>query len=86
MWKNVHNYCTTSPEALIFSRQYSSAILYGLKSITETTLEEKQAATRLSSTFQATSNMSPLPLKLLTWTPSNTFQMYNCPAKEPLAR
>ena len=51
---------------------------YGLlKSMTLTTLEEKHAATRDSSIFQATSKMSPLPLKLLITTPSRTFQMYS---------
>jgi len=57
-----------------------------LKSITETTLEEKHAATLVSSTFHATSKISPFPLKLFTCLPSRTFQMYNCPASDPLAR
>lgn len=47
---------------------------YG-KSIMHTTLEEKQAATRVSSLFHATSKMSPFPLKLLMCLPCITFQM-----------
>ena len=57
-----------------------------MKSITFTTFEEKQAATLVSSTFQATSNISPCPLKFLTCFPSRILQMYNWPAKEPLAK
>ena len=56
------------------------------KSSIQTTFEEKHAATLVSSVFQATSKISPLPLKLLMCLPSSTFQMYNCPASEPLAR
>jgi len=52
----------------------------------DTTLEEKHAATLVSSLFHATSKMSPSPLKLFMWIPSCTFQMKSWPANEPLAR
>ena len=59
-------------------RSIYSALCHGaLKSMIHTTFEEKQAATRDSSLFHATSKISPLPLKLLMCLPSFTFQMYS---------